>query len=131
MKDDNKEYFLATTKSKMAEITGALAMLKGFILAKSHLDSNKSPSEEVDFYRSLYDPITILHDSIRPDRINIRNLDLVVEHTRKTMVNEIVAALSKPTNAPEETINNLNEILSKYEIIGRDTRPDGEDNLPF
>lgn len=87
--------------------------------------------EDVKFYRSLYNPIKLLHDSIRPDFLKIRNLEMVVEESRKRMVNEIVDELTK--SKPEELINNLNKILSKYEIIGRDKRPDGDDTtiIPF
>lgn len=129
-----KEYFLFGDKETIDKSVESLAKINGYIFGR--LNNGSRETDEHIFLRDLYYPLNELHKSISPSHQKIVNLNHAIDGARNKMVNEILQAItSSDPNSSTDLLTKLNNVLSKYEIIGIDsTGPGGsddEDNLPF
>lgn len=131
--DDKKEYFLSGNKKELLELLENIAVLKGFLYSQQLGPGDGKLQSDQDFelksfYKMAYKTISTIQASLSPNFIQLKNLDLTVERSRKEMGNDIISELTK-NQSPEETIKNIHKILNNYEIIGRYTGND--DDIPF
>lgn len=131
--DHKKEYFLSGNKKELMELLESLTVLKGFFYSQQLWRNDGKVQSDIDFelrsfYEMAYKTISTIQTSLSPNFIQLKNLDLTVEHSRKEMGNDIISELTK-NQSPEETIKNIHKILNNYEIIGRYTGND--DDIPF